>query len=299
MFNSKFISVGLLSIVLILVFWGLYGNDLGNPMSAKEQVVRYKLELENSTNLPVKNARVRVFAPVDSIGWQRTLEIKSDRDFDLKSDSYGNQMLDFALSEVAPYSKQYITVTALISFDKKNAESYKKFPNNTFLQSEKYIDKNNLKISMLASSLSESSKSQELIDVAQETHKWVSKNMVYSSYEKKDLGAVYAINNLRGDCTEYMYLNAAIMRAQGIANIPVSGFYIGNTNGMLSAVNYHNWNYFDTGSEWRLSDSQGNNFDDKQSEYVVFRVIAKDEIQTLSNTHRFSISDERLKVKLI
>lgn len=290
----------ILLVGLLLAFF-ILGSTLAieDPDEPVERVIRYKLEAKNKTSESVEHAIIKVFAPVESIGRQQTIDVQSDREFKVESDEYGNQLLIFDVSNVAPYSNLYINITARVQFRKNNKNPPLNLMVDRFLEEEKYVEKNNLKISMLASTLIKKADNASPIEVAKETHDWITKNMTYTGYQKRDLGAGYAIRHLKGDCTEYMYLNTAIMRAQGVANIPVAGFYLADSVGLLNINSYHNWNYFWDGQNWLISDSQGDVFNRYHNKYVVFRILAKDEIQTLSNSHRFSVSDKRLSVKII
>ncbi len=295
----KYIYAGVLLLLLMVSFFIGVFIDLSEPNVLPLKVVRYQLEISNNSHLPVKNAALSVFAPVKQIGLQTTKSINASEKFVLNSDKYGNQVLNFNLKTIAPFGKHFITITAEVLFEKNNLKQPLLDFKTEFLSSSKYIEKNNLKIITTAASFNSEGKGLVVQEKALNAHNWVANNMHYSGYQKRDLGAAYAIKTLKGDCTEYMYLNAALMRVQGVPNIPVAGFTVGRNKVMLNATSYHNWNYFFDGSELKLSDSQGRAFNEKEHSYIVFRVMAKDEIKSLSNTHRFSTSDKRLKVKLI
>lgn len=291
-------SAFLFASLLISFFSGLFLN-VAPQVHLPPNVVRYQLEISNDNYLPVNEANLTVFAPVKEIGFQKTTNINASEPFELESDKYGNQLLSFTINNMAPFSKRYITVTATVIFDGSRQDKALVDLSTVFLKNEKYLDLNNLKIRSTASLISNETVNKSPLNVAQELHSWVVNNLSYAGYQKQDLGAAYAIKHLKGDCTEYMYLSSALMRAQKIPNIPVAGFSLGRSKSILKAADYHNWNYFIDDGILKISDTQGNVFNEKEDQYIVFRILAKDELSPLSNTHRFSISDSQLKVKLI
>lgn len=296
MFKSKNIYLVIFFSVLIASFYIGYGLDEGYEKSPVQKVIRYQLEVSNPSHKAVISPSLSVFAPVKRIANQHTKHIKASHNFELESDKYGNQVLNFNFKDMAPYENRIITITAVIEFSKPVVEPVLEFKAE-FLKPQKYIEINNLKVRTQASVLAKLSSSESLPSMA--THNWVADKIAYSGYQKQDLGAAHAIRIMKGDCTEYMYLNAALMRAQGIANIAVAGFVLNGNTSVLKPSSYHNWNYAIEDERLILSDTQANNYDRNANNYVVFRVIAKDEIKTLSNTHRFAISSKKLKVKLI
>ena len=64
--------------------------------------------------------------------------------------------------------------------------------------------------------------------------RWVAGNVRYSGYVGKDRGALYALENKKGDCTEYANLFVALCRANGIAARPIGG-YVCPQSGVLTS----------------------------------------------------------------
>ncbi len=52
---------------------------------------------------------------------------------------------------------------------------------------------------------------------------WINTNLEYTDYNPTSLGALYALNNLKGDCSEYSHLFVALCRSQGIPSRQVDG----------------------------------------------------------------------------
>src|SRR5439155_10137778 len=83
---------------------------------------------------------------------------------------------------------------------------------------------------------------------------------------------LYALENGKGDCTEFSYLLAALARARGIPARVVAGF-VTPKSAVLKRQDYHAWTEMYLGGTWRIMDAERGLFMAKESEYVALRIL--------------------------
>nr|WP_305121429.1 transglutaminase-like domain-containing protein [Microbulbifer elongatus] len=125
---------------------------------------------------------------------------------------------------------------------------------------------------------------------------WLGKNIVDVGYVAEDRGALYAITNRKGDCTEFSTAFVALARASQIPSRVVGGFVL-EQSGRLQAENYHNWSEFKRDGKWNIADPQNNIVDSGYGLYVAFYNFNKH--SRMSNSHRFLSYDSRLSVQML
>ncbi len=103
--------------------------------------------------------------------------------------------------------------------------------------------------------------------------------------------------NRQGDCTEFMYLFAALCRAREIPARTIGGF-VCTGNAVIKPGDYHNWVEFFDGRFWRLADPQRKRWLKHGSHYIAMRVIAETPGDPLAGFHRFRFNGEGLKVRM-
>jgi len=89
-----------------------------------------------------------------------------------------------------------------------------------FLKHEKRIEKDDDQIRKIANAI----KAQTKIDTVRQAYMYVLDNMEYGGFKEKDLGALDALKNKKGDCSEYTALFVALCRADDIPARVVYGY---------------------------------------------------------------------------
>ena len=79
-----------------------------------------------------------------------------------------------------------------------------------FLNPEKYIESDNPELLTLAATL----KTPDPPATSERIFQWVATHITYSGFSGKSRGALFALKNKSGDCTEFMYLFAALCRGR-------------------------------------------------------------------------------------
>lgn len=214
-------------------------NQLRPPTTTSNNTVEYDLSYDFYTSGETHRISLTVILPQTIPGRQNILSIKYSskpaRIF-LKN---GNRYAEFVLFEPGKRKKVRITVRAeLLRYDLLTAkEKYKQYSSENlefkdFLKQEKHIEKNNPQIQEIAESI----EGQTEIDIVRNIYNFVVDNLEYTT-SQKDWGAVKALQQKKGDCSEYSDLFVAICRTKNIPARVVTG-YTAQTKPSLSK---HHW----------------------------------------------------------
>jgi transglutaminase-like putative cysteine protease len=248
--------------------------------------------LQNKTNRLVKKSEFWTYAPVEQTATQKCTNIESTHPYKLIKDDLGNQILHFTFDNLPPYATKVIRIkTDLLLADSPNP--LRDLNVKGFLQAGKYIESDSPELIRLAEAL----KTKEPAGTAAKLFNWVSTQVKYSGYLRGDRGALYALRNKKGDCTEFMYLFAALCRANDIPARGVGG-YLCNGNSVLKPSEYHNWVEFYDRGLWRIADPQRKVLMEDTSDYMAMRIIDESPENPMGNYHRFRFSGDGLKVKM-
>ena len=111
--------------------------------------------------------------------------------------------------------------------------------------------------------------------------------------------AAYALNNKKGDCTEYMYLYSTLARIAGIPSRGIGG-YVYKEDTVLKPEEFHNWSEVYINKAWHVVDAQNGIFMDDQSHFIAMRIISRavPDLLNLKNTHQFSTSTKDITVNM-
>jgi len=287
---------------LILFFLsGCAGNPsvvLSGAMDAGEdgiyrlpKQIRYSFTLSNSTGKLLETSQFWTYLPVPVTSHQKVKKITANYPYKVKRDELGNSAIYFELKSIPPYGTRIVSITV----DLLMADQPAPMPvgdRARFLSREPYIESGDSRIIALAAQLHDESGAA----MVQKDYEWVAKNIKSESYIAEDRGAAYAMETRKGDCTEFSYLLTALYRNQQIPARAIGG-YVFSGNGIVKAMDYHNWAEFYLDGVWQIADAQKGVFMNKQMDYVAMRVIATEGVAALSS-QRFSFAGEGLRVEM-
>jgi transglutaminase-like putative cysteine protease len=265
-------------------------DDAPDPRYPIARHVRYGFTAHNTRLQPLEKAELWVYAPVRLTSTQRLARLSASHPYRLLSDELGNQILHFELGDFPPLASKVISIQAdLYVSERPNAVP--RGDARDVLSPARYVESDAPEIVRLAGSLRRAS----TLESARAGYEWVASNLRSEVYIPDDRGALYALRNGVGDCTEFMDLFVALSRANGIPARGLGG-YVLSENAILKAVDYHNWAEFYLDGAWHVADAQRRAFMQRSAQYVALRVIAASSAGPLGNSHRFHYSGEGLKV---
>jgi transglutaminase-like putative cysteine protease len=272
-------------VMLAVSFW----PEASYPV---QRQIQYSFTLQNLSNQKLKNAEFWAHAPVRQTANQKCELLEVSHPYQLLSDELGNQTLYFRLSEMPPFGTLIVSVKATLSL----ADTPNRMPDiqpKAHIKPEPFCESGAPEIACLAASFI----SGKPAVTAEKIFNWVAANIQYSGYHRNERGALYALKNRQGDCTEFMYLFSALCRAREIPARNIGGFVCtGNT--VVKPGEYHNWVELFDGKAWRIADPQRKVWMKNGSHYIAMRVIGETPGDSLAGFHRFRFNGEGLKVKM-
>ncbi|HUT69837.1 MAG TPA: transglutaminase domain-containing protein [Desulfatiglandales bacterium] len=254
--------------------------------------IQYGFTLQNKTNRLVKEAEFWTYAPVKQTPTQQCVHLEASHPFQVISDDLGNQILQFTFKNLPPYATKIITIEAdLLLSDRPNPMQVKDL--SAYLRAEKYCESDNPEISRVAKEL----KGSKPVVTAENIFRWVAGNMEYTGYLRNSRGALYALRDKKGDCTEFMYLFAALCRANNIPARCIGG-YICPENAVLKPNGLHNWVELRDNGVWNIADPQRNVFMQDPSHYIAMQVISESPQNPMGDYYRLRFAGDGLRVKM-
>lgn len=287
--RKKIFWLAALAILLtVFVYW--LSGDRNTDVYPIRKVIQYSFNIQNTASEVLSDVSFSVYAPVEKTATQKLIKFDASHPYEISKDAFMNQVLTFTFDRIAPYETRIIKIRAELALaDASNV--FLQIKPGQFLGAEKYIEIQAPELIARAESL----KRDNQYDTARAIYDWVSNYLEYKEYIEEDRGALYALDQKQGDCTEYMYLFSALARINGIATRSIGG-YVYSGNATLSARDYHNWVEVFMDDKWHIVDPQKRVFMTEQSNYIAMRVISEESTGLLGNSHRFSYSNSNIKV---
>ncbi len=251
-----------------------------------QRQVRYGFTLTNKTNQLLENVRFYAFAPVNLTNVQKCTQIWASNPYQLKTDGLGNQVLCLNFEQFPPFAVKVVNIKADLLMA-RHPNFGKVDHAGIFLGPEKHVESDHPEVTKQAKGL----KTPESI------FDFVAGHIEYAGYIQNEQGALYALREKKGDCTEYMALFTALCRAGKIPARGIGG-YICPQNTVLKPGAYHNWAQFYDGDAWQIADPQNHTFKQDYENYVAMRIISESSADPLMNFNRFKIVGDGVTVKM-
>ena len=286
------VAAALLLVVGVIVWFHFDQRSEGLvdsvPVYDVERSVRFRFVLNNQTSKPLRDPAVWAYAPVDVTSSQRVRELDYTGMADEGTDEYGNRRLEFNIDYLPPRGTRTVSLKVRMKLASQPNRDTDTRQAGHYLQPESGIVSDDPEIARLSSKL----RTDDPIETARAIHEWVAGNIEYSGYLRDARGALYALRERKGDCTEYAMLFTALARANGIP-ARVLGGYVVEGDAVLRARDYHNWAEFLIDGRWHIADPQKRVFMDQYENYVAFKII------TDGDEGRFGSLTEGLNVRML
>jgi len=278
-------------IILIITSALLYFNSK-NPITPEWKIkrnIRYSFIIKNDSKDAIKDVVFQTYSPLPLNSTQKLVNLQSDYEFIKENDIFGNQILSFPIALIPPYGKKNISITAQLVLSKKVAGA--KRENKLFLSHQPLIESNSEKLKKFALTFKGSNREK-----LKQIYNWEVETINYSGYGSKDKGALYALKNLEGDCTEFAYLMVAISRALGMPARAVNG-YIVDHDSKLNTSEFHTWAEVWIDDAWRMIDAQKQVFMENQENYLAMNIVTETS-KNKTKFKRFRLSDPNLTIRM-
>lgn len=182
-------------------------------------------------------------------------------------DEYQNSFAEFeyanvGVGEEVSIKAVYQVVVAELDYDLSQCRGS---DGKDFLQPEPFIESDNADIVALAGQVA--GDKPDVCAKARALYNWVGDSLSYSGYIAGDKGAVWALGNRSGDCTEFSYLLIALSQAVGIPARFVEGLTYHSGTVPLSELK-HDWvEVHLPGIGWVPVDPTWGRFKEKREQY--------------------------------
>lgn len=269
-----------------VTLWWLFRTPAISYPDARR--VSYRVTVSNTTNRALEGGQLWLAAPQALTPSQRLDAMSSTLEYSVVSDQYANQQLEFALPVLPPYGQLEVVVEAQLSTAPApnhwagGAPAY-------WSQPQSGIPSDEPRIREVALTLEESD--DRIAAIAQ----WLDANLERRNYDSQDRGALWALEQRGGDCSEFAFLGAALARALGSPARVVEGWVV-ETDGALQAAGFHAWTEVWEDGTWHVLDAHRQGRDEPSGSYVAFRVIPPDPEAFSASFTRFRFAGEGLTV---
>lgn len=266
-------------------------DHLGNMDNALTRQLRFTLTLFNPHARYLADQTLWLYVPIKRTASQDLVSVETSSSNEVVADALGHQILKLSVKEFPPLAQRIVVVTTrLLLYEKPHPidlhSAYE------WLTDEMYTEVNDASILALAARL----KTDEPGKTAKNIYDWVSSNIAYAGYIADDLGALFALTERKGDCTEYAFLVVALARACHIPARMVGG-YVTDRDAAPLADEYHNWAELYWNGFWNIVDAQKMNWLAPCSHYVAFRYFRAETLSPIGLAHRFKVQGE-MKVSM-
>src|SRR5262245_37992460 len=223
--RSRLVCVAIVTVCLVLPI-SVRGQAPAGQ-TAETRRVSFTLSYRITGQPGTEKAVVTALVPKSIDGRQKILKVKYSQRPEREFEEKGNKYARFVLLEPAGVHTVTMDVdAALYRYDltvaskRKKGEPENKERLKPWLAQEKFIEKDAPEIQQAAKSIT----GTDEIETLQNIMAFVNRKVRYSGFDDTDRGALWALKNGRGDCTEYSDLFAALCRAKNIPARVWEGF---------------------------------------------------------------------------
>ncbi|MFA6296863.1 MAG: transglutaminase-like domain-containing protein [Patescibacteria group bacterium] len=202
-----------------------------------ENIILQNIGLQDSYMQTVYIAKFHDLAPYQDV----LEETISPTNYEIIKDENNNEYLKYTFynlsaNESRNFNLQYKIKINAVNYDLKNCQGNS---TNQFLLPEKSVESDNPEIIDLAKSITKNSQNQ--CQASKDIYNWIGDNISYPGYIPDAKGALWALENKQGDCTEFADLNIALNRADNIPARFVEGLVYQSDQETDPSQMKHDW----------------------------------------------------------
>jgi transglutaminase-like putative cysteine protease len=248
--------------------------------------LRLTVTFTNPLNWSLTDQKFWCYLPAHLPEFQQLGDVKVSMPHRVINDVWGHRVLELSFEDFAALGQKVVSITADAELNAEPQKPSLADPSQ-WLGAERFIESDDSRVRKAAVELRRATTTE----TAQAVYGWVAANVEYAGYLADDLGALHALLERRGDCTEYADLVVAMLRANGIPARMVGGYVVDrDTN--LRPQDYHNWAEAYVSSAWRIVDAQKGRWLAPRSEYVTFRIYRDVATNPVEHAHRYRVEGQ-------
>jgi hypothetical protein len=245
--------------------------------------LRFTLTFSNPLQRALEGASFWCYLPADLPGAQQLRAVTVSAHHTVQADALGHRILSIAFDAFPALGQKVVSLAAIVDFASGRDNPVVA---EEWLDSERFIESGSDEVRTLAARL----RTENTLSTARAIYDWVRQNLHYAGYLADDLGALYALRNGRGDCTEYADLVVALARASGIPARMAGGYVIAQ-DAAPRPQDYHNWAELYLDGAWRTVDAQKECWLVPAARYVVFRIYRDRPTNNVGSAHRYRVTE--------
>lgn len=254
-------GIGLLAVLAIGICWRFIHTGSGHyPVSRH---VHWHLVVRNQSNQALRDVKVYSFVPRERTWQQALLGLSANYPVTVDAEQDGHPIGRLELATIPPFGQREVRISAELGMADHHANS-ESTNFERLLEPEPLIESDRAPVTSLARRLHR----DDARHSARAIYDWLVTEVAYDGYDPVDRGALHAMEQRSGDCTEYAALAVALARAMGIPARLANG-YVMEESGRLDPFGFHAWAEIRIDARWLILDGQERKFDPSPHHYLV------------------------------
>jgi len=245
--------------------------------------LRFTVTFANPLAQALEDQSFACYLPASLAPGQVLRDVQASMPHRVRSDAAGHQVLELSFERFPALGQKVVSLSVTVE-SAPCARKETLASRADWLHPERFIESDAEQIRVLAASL----RREDATATARAIYDWVKNNLVYAGYVARDLGALHALQERLGDCTEYADLVVALARASGIPARMMGG-YVVDRDSAPRPQEYHNWAELHLDGAWRLVDAQKENWLAPHEHYIAFRVYRDAVLNAVGTAHRYQV----------
>jgi hypothetical protein len=247
--------------------------------------LRFNLNMVNRGAAELAPQRLWMYLPVRQNDWWSLEAAETDLGHALQTDALGHTILFVETQALSGYARR--SAALAVKLKRTPVRVPARVNAVEWLLPERYIESGNDMIAAQALALKAATEKETVRNI----YDFVTSHLVYAGYVPEDLGALYALKQRRGDCSEYACLVVALCRASGIAARMVEG-YVTDRSFAPKPMDFHDWAEVAMDGRWRVVDAQKGTFVEREVQYIPFRYYRDKALNGVGLAHRYRVEGE-------